>query len=64
MGAVLFHAYGRRYMTKLIVAFLCFANESENRGMLRLHAGFTLNSNVKSLVTQCVKKLYKTTRYS
>jgi hypothetical protein len=63
-GTVLFLADGRRHMTKLTVAFLCFANASENRGMLRLLAGFTLNSNVKSLVTQCVKIVYKTPRYS
>ena len=54
MGAVLFHADGRTDMTKLIVAFRSFANASENRRMLRQHAGFTLNSNVKSVVTQCV----------
>ena len=52
MGAVLLH--GRTYMTKLMVAFRSFSNASENRRKLRLHVGFTLISNIKSLVTQCV----------
>jgi len=44
MGAVLFHADGRRHVTKLIIAFPVFSNASENRRILRLHADFTLNS--------------------